>query len=805
MNPEIVHPATANLSVLRRHSTVATLTLAVVLLIGAIADPVGLLTVVGWSGASIRSIDGFWELAPYLLLVPIGLAGTWWTVRLFDGAHRRFAPVFAGTFVSLLVGKFATALASVAFVGSGALATAAWSTAFSVAKVGVAALIVATVVVICCRRGSSDDTTSDIPEIEWVGILAFAAIAPVIAGMWWTGATYNDAMPAPNPVRGPWSVVFGVIVLAAGTAFAAWLFRRRGMTSGLSHPARFMLGWYAAIVGGAILGVVSTAIGLFTGDGFSGDLWPVMSGYIRIADAVSYGLCLGWIVGLGTLLPAVTRQRSALVVTIVLAVVAVVVPTALFSPVNRSVAVPLTTEGGDLLPLHVRGDVIADAADREVLLRGVNVNQLVDFYAARPEVPATRPLTEADFVGMSDLGFNVVRLNLSWSALEPVRGKLDPAYLARIRTAVDQAAKQGMYTVLDMHQDGWWNGPSTDETSCRPGTAPMWGYDGAPDWATLTDGAPRCEFTGRDMSPAGDRAFNHFYYDSEGISTALARTWGELAGAFADQPAVAGFDLCNEPGFGESAPLTTSLLLGQFYDRAINEIRAAGAKQIVFFEPSILWSGLAFDGGPASDFTDDANIVFSPHLYAQSITMDASLGLPPFVSIERGFTLAERVAKEYDVPVWSGEFGYWGDDSTEYLERFAAEQDARRQGGAYWVWKQACGDPQNGIQDVGDGLMQQNCKSGGDAAAPPKSDLLTILTRAYPLAAPGQLDSLKSERGQMELTGTAGAGTCELRVWIPGTARPQVTTTGVSDVQLTAHGSGFFLTGCARGDYRVRT
>ncbi len=97
----------------------------------------------------------------------------------------------------------------------------------------------------------------------------------------------------------------------------------------------------------------------------------------------------------------------------------------------------------------------------------------------------------------------------------------------------------------------------------------MWGYDGAPAWATITDGAPRCQFQGRDISPAGNRAFQNFYFDTDGIQTALVTTWGKLAAVFRDEPTVAGYDLLNEPGFGETAPVTTSYLLGRYYDRAI--------------------------------------------------------------------------------------------------------------------------------------------------------------------------------------------------------------------------------------------
>ncbi len=440
-----------------------------------------------------------------------------------------------------------------------------------------------------------------------------------------------------------------------------------------------------------------------------------------------------------------------------------------------------------------------------MLLRGVNVNQLVDFYQPRPGVAATRPLTEKDFQEIAAQGFDVVRLNLSWSALEPARGHFDGAYLGHISQAVGWAKRYGVYVVLDMHQDGWWKGATTPGTACRPGTDPMWGYDGAPDWATLTDGAPRCQFTGRDISPAGDRAFENFYFDTQGVQTALVDTWSRLAHLFRDQPAVAGYDLLNEPGFGETAPVTTSLLLGRFYDRAITAIRSAGSHQIVFVEPSILWSGLGFDSGPTPGFTSDRNIVFSPHLYAESITMDRSLGLPPIVGMDRQFVLAQRVADEYGAPLWSGEYGYWGDqkDVDARLARYAAAEDAKGLGSAYWVWKQACGDPQNGIGPTGNGLFPQDCTTGGDA--PPRTDLLAVLGRAYPRSAPGVLTSLSAAGPALTLAGVARQGGCGLDVWVPGGTRPQVHSTGVTKLETTAVSGGWTVTGCVAGRYTLST
>ncbi|MGF7120240.1 glycoside hydrolase family 5 protein [Rhodococcus sp. BE178] len=792
----------------QRLAWLATLTLGLLVVVQAAADPSGLLSLVGWTGADLWPIRAPWQIAPFVVYLPVLLGVTWWAVRSTAGSRWLFTAAASSVVLAVMLAKFAMSSVAVHDIG-----TAAWGAGFAAAKALPAALIVAGVVAVAGRNRAVPEVPADAPPVR-VGALVFGAAAPVLAGQWWAGAPYDRWMPAPNPMNGLIATVGGVAVLVLGTIACHRVLGRR--ISG-GPAATFLAGWFAAMGAGILLALTATIVGLFSDDGFAGDLWPLMSGYIRFADGVSYGACTGWIVGLAALWayrrreqPAPVPHTAALIGAVALLAVAIAVPllarpdaapTATASPAAADAA-----DTGALLPLRVSGEVIADSAGREVLLRGVNVNQLVDFYAPRPEVPSTLPLTDEDFAGIADHGFNVVRLALSWSALEPEPGRYDEAYLDRIELAVAQAKAHGLYTVLDMHQDGWSNAPSPDDVDCRPGTSPMWGYDGAPEWATITDGAPRCQFTGRDISPAGGRAFTNFYYDTDDVQEHLVQAWAMLAGKFKDEPAVAGYDLLNEPNFGESAPLTSSLLLGRFYDRTIDAIRAAGAEQIVYFEPSILWSGLGFDSGPPAGFTDDRNIVFSPHLYAESITMDASLGLPTIVSIERGFTLAERVADKYGVPVWTGEYGYWGDGLVDNATRFAKEQDAHAQGGAYWVWKQSCGDPQNGIQELGDGLMPVLCSTGADA--PRNTALLDQLTRAYPRFAPGRITHLAADGNRLELTGRAGDGSCRLEVWFPhavGTGASVVDTFGIDDITMTPLGRGTLLTGCATGDYEVHT
>ncbi|GAA1939252.1 cellulase family glycosylhydrolase [Agromyces allii] len=807
-----------------RRPIVAVAATSALLLLQAVIDPTGLLALVGWPGG-LPLVELGWPVARYLVFVPVMLAVVWWAaVRAGD----RFWTMTAGAVLAALLAQ-----AAGCFAMAGDIALAAWAGGFITAKAVPSALIVAAVVRFA---GGPRDLRVHRRGSVWPGAIAFGAMAPLLAGTWWTGAAYAPLIPSPRADSGPVLMLVAVALLVgAGWISLRWMRRR----------VRGFLGvWLAALVAGGLFGLAQSLIGLVVDDGFAGDLWPLLAAYLHVADGLAFGACTGWIVAVVALVAdrvqakrtvadaaagtpeasapseATTPEaaRPAKVVAAAGIAVAVIAVTALAASLVTAASDPATASAAGRPAtsapaefLRVDHGRIADGDGHQVLLRGVNVNQLVDFYQARPEVPVTRPLTEADFADMASYGFNVVRLNLSWSALEPVQGELDAAYLGTVKRAVGWAKAHGIRTVLDMHQDGWSNAATAEGTECRPGTDPMWGYDGAPEWATRFDGAPRCSFTGRDISPAGDRAFEHFYFDTDGVQQALVRTWGELAGEFRDEPAVAGFDLLNEPGFGETAPVTTSLKLGEFSDAAIDAIREAGAPQIVFVEPSILWSGLGIDSGPSLGFTDDPNVVFSPHLYAESITMDRSLGIPTIVSTERQFELAQRVADEHGMPMWSGEYGYWGDAASigSRLTRYAAEEDRRMQGSAYWVWKQSCGDPQNGIGEFGIGLVPEDCATGDDA--PRNEQLLGILSRAYPQAAPGTLTSLSAgvagdDGGRMSLTGVVDGPTCGLTVWVPGSAEPTIAdSSGLTRLEVEPQPGGWVVTACAEGAYALAT
>ena len=94
-------------------------------------------------------------------------------------------------------------------------------------------------------------------------------------------------------------------------------------------------------------------------------------------------------------------------------------------------------------PDATNGGRIVDARGREVLLRGVNVNALAEYWKGN-EFATTFPLARRDPARMAAIGWNAVRLLLSWSRVEPEPGEYDDAYLDRIARAVDRLAAEGI-------------------------------------------------------------------------------------------------------------------------------------------------------------------------------------------------------------------------------------------------------------------------------------------------------------------------------------------------------------------------
>ena len=110
------------------------------------------------------------------------------------------------------------------------------------------------------------------------------------------------------------------------------------------------------------------------------------------------------------------------------------------------------------ISLQARTDghrVFVDSTGREILLHGTNAVVKGPPYHPDSQTYSTDiSMSTADFEQMNKLGLNLLRLGLMWPGYEPQRGQYNESYLDQIDHIVQIAAAHGVYTLLDMHQDG---------------------------------------------------------------------------------------------------------------------------------------------------------------------------------------------------------------------------------------------------------------------------------------------------------------------------------------------------------------
>lgn len=402
-------------------------------------------------------------------------------------------------------------------------------------------------------------------------------------------------------------------------------------------------------------------------------------------------------------------------------------------------AAPAGAHGGDRAAVpHVAraGDraYIADEHGRELLLRGVNANSLVEY----PDYfQQTVPLTRADFREMAALGFNFLRLPINWSRLEPVAGTYSRAYLREIRRIVGWAESEGMRVLVDFHQDRY-------NRNLRPGDE----ADGAPDWATFTDGQP-CQpssFT----SPCSRAAYDNFWtnrvVDGKPLQQRYLEAMLAVSRYLRSDHRLLGLELMNEPTFGSTAPPTFEReQLWPFYRRMIAGLRADGERRMIWFDPNILRDVLDFDTGQPERFSADPDLVYGPHVYTGTFNGGGE------AEMRASYAAAEREAKAYGAPWVDGEWGGGSDPKAEALRDIKLSlQDSYRVGGAFWMWKQRPGFYNWEVV-------------GTDGALRTDSLRAQQLSRPHVDAVPGRLASTSYSGGVLRARVEGGGGIA--RIW----------------------------------------
>lgn len=337
--------------------------------------------------------------------------------------------------------------------------------------------------------------------------------------------------------------------------------------------------------------------------------------------------------------------------------------------------------------LEVRDGKIIDGRGRQVALRGtcvggwMNMENFINGYPgdengirtvmaqvlgpAKAEFFFDRMLDyfldEEDIRFMKELGATVVRLPLNYRHFE--RDDAPFQYLekgfARLDRAIQWCSKHGLYAILDLHAvQGWQN---TDWHSDNPGRQSLF--------------------------------WTHRLFQDRFVAL-----WEAFARRYQDNPAVAGYNVMNEPvtntPFGRFTSQYTPNwdIMNKVYRRVVSAIRAIDPRHIIFLEGDYYSSRFA---GLEPPFAE--NLVYSSHNYTP-----AGFGPGRYPGEFRGiyWDLAKQeelfynhegpqFARQHNVPLWVGEFGsvYNGpqDENEDRLEALDDQITVFERQSAHWT------------------------------------------------------------------------------------------------------------------------
>lgn len=391
---------------------------------------------------------------------------------------------------------------------------------------------------------------------------------------------------------------------------------------------------------------------------------------------------------------------------------------------------------------------IRDGFDRQTVFHGVNV-----VYKQKPYIPTTdkfdaeNSLSDKDIKYLKSWGMNFIRLGVMWEAVETSPGVYDEAYLKKVNDLITHLGENGIYTLLDAHQD------VAARIACGEGVPDFYAKDIEKDsdycFSKVLDpllkkiGACKSmDSYGYKKDKNGDpiladcakKTFTDYYATSEVMSVFRAiydnkihmqekyvDYWAEVADKLSQNPYVVGFDPINEPGpgFDSITDMFQSLMPGQFdvrkleplYKKIYARLHAANKSNVMWFEPCQFPDGVSpgipgypgvFNVGfktPPGGNIGSATHILNDHAYCCQAGPDvcAATGEPQTKDKARCGAWHEKKigkraqnAKRLGVPLFFSEFGSCTNSApcvTELNQVLDESEKYLTTGWAYWQYK----------------------------------------------------------------------------------------------------------------------
>ncbi len=343
---------------------------------------------------------------------------------------------------------------------------------------------------------------------------------------------------------------------------------------------------------------------------------------------------------------------------------------------GKQVATPQSNYHIKAFPVYVENDTLKKDG-KTFLLHGVNIAESFKYKRKSSYDLYFGKITEEDFKWLRhSWGFNFARLLFEWYAFEPTEGIWEKSYISNYAKRVSWAAENGIYVLVDMHQDIYgvgfkangapaWTCNSKYYIEARKHWLPIW-------WMNYYQGGVIA-------------CFDHFWNSRNFLWKHFGETWRRIAEKFHNHPYVLGFEFLNEPFPGSYGPYEFEKnILFNFYTYLGRIIRKEAPEKLLFFEPSIMRGAGFVSSLPPLPFNQ---IVYSPHYYDPTIHQGGE-----YISSKKGLyygILTDRLqeAKYQHAAMILGEYGAWGPDligTARYLNDLLDVADELKIGTAFW-------------------------------------------------------------------------------------------------------------------------
>jgi len=361
-------------------------------------------------------------------------------------------------------------------------------------------------------------------------------------------------------------------------------------------------------------------------------------------------------------------------------------------------------------------------------------------------------ITTNDLNNIKALGMNYIRLPFWWGDVETLNGTWRPDAFVQMDWLVTNAWQRGIYTIIDFH--GVPGGQSTDQSTGRENQNQYW-----------TNSADQ-------------------------VQTSLI--WSNVVAHYASNPAVAGYDLINEP---TGAPTQSALWTA--YNGLYQTIRAIDPNHIIFIEGCWAGAGLnwQWDVLPPPTYYGWTNVVYEMHAYPGGSDTPAD---------ELNKQVTDFAAHQsWNVPCLIGEFN-WEDNTLSDWLTGTQTFDTNNMNWSVWAYKAISGGVPNswGIYDpIGNWPSKPNIQTS--SATTISNDWSAWTTGVafgvtsflqQSLGAPVAVADSYASSGTLTVNSAAGvlANDQDINLGLPGISLSAVLVSGPANGQVTLNSDGSF-------------